>query len=178
MRVVFFGIYDIGEAALAELLRRGTRPAAVVTKPAGGGQRQRVAVMAEAVGIPWLEPETPRDPAFVERLAALAPELITVAGYHKIIPKSVLDLPGHGTLNLHGSLLPRYRGPCTWKWAIMNGEESTGVTVHVITPELDNGDLLGQRAIPIRADHTGATLFAEISRVGAELLADTVAGTS
>lgn len=174
MRILFFGIYQIGVNALASLIQQSLDIMAVVTKPDTEIEQQPVAIWAIRNGLPVLQALSPKDPEFIAQIQSLHPDLIAVAGYHKLIPKAILDIPSWGTINLHGSLLPRYRGPSTWKWAIMNGETRTGVTVHMMTPELDNGDILAQRAIPISDQDTGGSLFEKISVVGAELLADTI----
>ncbi len=174
MRIVFFGIYDIGVQSLANLYRRGRNIVAVVTKPDMDGALQPVADWATRNRFAVLQPTSPKEPGFIERIRSLRPDLIAVAGYHKIIPRAILDIPRHGTINLHGSLLPKYRGPCTWKWAIINGESQTGVTVHVMTPTFDNGDILAQQAISIARDDTGGSLFQKICEVGGGLLAETI----
>lgn len=174
MRIVFFGIYQIGVHSLRGMIRSGFDVVAVVTKPGSDTDRQPVAQYARENSLVCMEPQSPKDPAFIAGIEALKPDLIVVAGYHKIIPAALLDITTWGTINLHGSLLPRYRGPCTWKWAIMNGETSTGVTVHIMTPQLDTGDILGQRVIPILGTDTGGSLFEKISITGAELLVDTI----
>lgn len=174
MRIVFFGIYQIGVSALSKLLERDHSIIAVVTKPTDTSLQQPVIELALQHNLYVLRPESPRDPKFVTLIETLSPDLIVVAGYHKMIPPSILKIPQHGTINLHGSLLPKYRGPSTWKWAIINNEPVTGVTVHYMTSELDNGDILSSKVIPIQDSDTGGSLFSKISEVGAELLADTV----
>jgi methionyl-tRNA formyltransferase len=176
MRILFFGVYSIGVRSLSQLLESGADVVAVVTKPGTESDGQPVADWAASRNIRVLQPSTPAAPEFLTEVTGIRPDLIVVAGYHRIIPKSVLSVPPLGAINLHGSLLPEYRGPCTWKWAILNGEAHTGVTVHVMTPELDNGDILRQRKIPIEEEDTGGSLFEKISTVGAELLAETVQG--
>ena len=174
MRVVFFGIYDLGRAALEALAAAGLEPATVVTKPRRGNERQPVAEWAIHNRLPLLEPETPKAPGFLRQIQQLAPDLLVVAGYHRIIPACVLDVPGKGAINLHGSLLPAYRGPCPWKQVILAGETRTGVTVHVMTPELDGGDILVQAEVPIEEEDTGGSLFRRICGRGGVLLAETV----
>lgn len=174
MRIVFFGIYEIGVHALTELCRRLGCVVAVVTKPDSPTEPQIVARAAAGWGLPVLQPESPRQPLFLQQLREYQPDLIVVAGYHKVIPSSILDIPPFGTINLHGSLLPKYRGPSTWKWAIIHEEPFTGVTVHFMTPELDAGDILAQRPIAIDEADTGGTLFRRICQAGAPLLCDTV----
>ena len=174
MRIVFFGIYQIGVNALASLIQQGFDIIAVVTKPDTEIEQQAVATWAIRNDLPVLQPLSPKGPEFLAQIQSLQPDLIAVAGYHKIIPKAILDIPSWGTINLHDSLLPRYRGPNSWKWVIINGETRTGVTVHMMTPRLDNGDILAQRTIPISGEDTGGSLFEKVSIVGAELLVDTV----
>lgn len=170
MRVIFFGIYEFGLNSLKTLVTAGYKPVTVVTKPAVGVDVPPIMEFAHQHGIPVLQPQSPALPWFVEQVKTLAPDLIAVAGYHKRIPAEVLNAAVHGAINLHGSLLPRYRGPSTWKQAIMNGESMTGVTVHVMTPELDNGDILLQESVPIDEQDTGGSLFAKLCATGARLL--------
>jgi methionyl-tRNA formyltransferase len=107
---------------------------------------------------------------------ALAPDLIAVAGYHRILPAALLQLAPRGAINLHGSLLPEYRGPCPWKWALVNGETKTGVTVQRMEATLDRGDLLAQSEFRIDPQDTGESLFMKICAVGGPLLARTIEG--
>jgi methionyl-tRNA formyltransferase len=174
MRVLFFGIYQIGVQALMALCRQGKDIVAVVTKPNTADEQQPVATLAIRHGITVLQPSSPKDADFLTDVRRLHPDLIIVAGYHKVIPQNILDLPPRGVINVHGSLLPKYRGPCTWKWAVINGESQTGVTIHVMTAELDRGDILVQRAVPIAQDDTGGSLFQKICDAGGELLAETI----
>ena len=176
MRVIFFGIYEFGLQSLKSLVAAGYKPVTLVTKPAVGLDMPPIVEFAEREGIPVLQPESPALPWFLEKVNALTPDLSVVAGYHKRIPGEVLNAPAHGTINLHGSLLPRYRGPSTWKQAIMNGETVTGVTVHVMTPKLDNGDILLQRPVLITEQDTGGSLFQKLCVVGAALLPLAVKG--
>ncbi len=173
MRILFFGIYKIGRDSLVALCNNGWHPVAVVTKP-DIDEGQPVAIAAEALGLRVLKPRSPKEPDFEKVVTELRPDLCLVAGYHKIIPATILKIPKHGTLNLHGSLLPAYRGPCTWKWAIVNGEKETGVTVHYMEPTLDSGDIVSQAVVPIRVDDTGGSLFSRLSSVGAGLLTNVV----
>lgn len=170
MRVICFGIYEFGLHSLTALVAAGHKPVALVTKPAVGVEVPPIVEFAHQHGIPVLQPESPALAWFVERVKALTPDLIVVAGYHKRIPAEVLHAATHGTINLHGSLLPRYRGPSTWKQAIMNGETVTGVTVHVMTPRLDDGDILLQEPVPIAERDTGGSLFLKLCAAGARLL--------
>jgi methionyl-tRNA formyltransferase len=119
-------------------------------------------------------PESPRDPEFLREVRLLRPDLIVVAGYHKIFPPALLRLPPRGALNVHGSLLPRYRGPCPWKWAILNGERTAGATVVAMTEEVDRGDIYSQQEVPIAPDDTSESLFQKICAAAGPLLARTI----
>ena len=174
MRLLFFGIYDIGVRALAALCHRGKKIVAVVTKPDAAAERQPVAAWAAHRGFAVLQPSSPKTADFLAEIRRLRPDLIVVAGYHKVIPPAILELPARGVINVHGSLLPKYRGPCTWKWAIVNGESQTGVTIHAMTAELDRGDILAQRSISIAPDDTGGSLFQKICEAGGDLLGETI----
>jgi methionyl-tRNA formyltransferase len=130
--------------------------------------------VAERHGIPVLQPARMRDPAFQDALRALAPDLAVVAAYGRILPRELLDLPVHGCINVHASLLPRHRGAAPVHWAILSGDSETGVTIMRMTEELDAGDMLATRALPIRPEHTAGTLTAELAELGAAALVDTV----
>jgi methionyl-tRNA formyltransferase len=173
-RILFFGIYDFGSASLENLVSRGFNIIGVVTKPEQEGGKQAVVALARQNQIPHMAPTSPGSSEFIKAVQNLRPNLIVVAGYHKIIPKVVLDIPNLGAFNLHASLLPAYRGPCPWKWAIINGETHTGLTVHETTPQLDKGDILNQRSLVISDDDTGRTLFSKCCIKGAELLVETL----
>jgi methionyl-tRNA formyltransferase len=173
-KLLVFGIYQLGVSALEQLLEAGYSLQAVVTKPAGPGQVQPVMRWAEQHRIPCLSPTSPRDPAFIEEAKRIAPDLILIAGYHRIILPEVLAIPPLGTFNLHASLLPRYRGPCPYKWVLINGETETGLTVHRAIPELDSGAIYGQVVVPISEEDDSETLFLKLCEKGADLLCRTV----
>ena len=130
--------------------------------------------IAERHDIPVLQPERVRDAAFHDALRALAPDLGVVAAYGRILPRALLDLPVHGCINVHASLLPRHRGAAPVQWSLMSGDDETGITIMRMSEELDAGDILLQRPLPIRADHTGGTLLAELSQLGAAALRDAI----
>lgn len=109
-------------------------------------------------------------------LKGLEPELIAVAAYGKILPVDILELPQMGCVNVHSSLLPKYRGAAPINWAILNGEDETGITIMYMAEGMDTGDILAQRATPIQIDENAAQLFERLSQMGAELLVETVAG--
>lgn len=151
---------------------------AVITqpdRPAGRGRRLTpppVAVRARELGIPVLQPDRLRDVR--AQVEALAPDLGVTVAYGKIIPRWLLDLPAHGCINLHPSLLPKYRGASPIQRAILHGDAVTGVTVIRQTAELDAGDILAQREVPILPDDTAGTLEARLAQVGARLLVEVV----
>lgn len=180
--LLFFGIHQIGVDALSALNAAGHDIAGVVTKPERPGENPEFANLARRLGLPLFRPHDLATAEVMAELGDLSPRLIVVAGYHQRIPQALLDLPALGGVNLHGSLLPHYRGPNPWKWAIMNGEHESGVTVHVMTAKMDRGDILAQAAVSIDDDDTGESLFRKIAAVGGPLLAKVVgevlAGTS
>lgn len=117
-----------------------------------------------------LQPERARAPEFIEQVRGLAPDLIVVAAYGQILPQALLDIPRFGCLNVHTSLLPKYRGAAPIQWAILNGESETGVTIMKMDAGLDTGDILAQQRTPIRPEDDSITLHARLARMGAELL--------
>ncbi|HVR82960.1 MAG TPA: methionyl-tRNA formyltransferase [Planctomycetota bacterium] len=171
MRVLFIGIYAIGAQALASLIRRGLDVAGVVTKPDESVGQRPLLALAEERRLPLLAPEKLRASSFRRSVRSLNPEVIAVAGFHRKIPAWMLTLPPRGVLNLHLSLLPRYRGPSPWKWAILRGETTTGVTIHQMTSQFDQGAILAQEEWPIDPEDTGESLFHRLCPLGAELLA-------
>ena len=124
--------------------------------------------------LPVLQPERARNQAFVHELAGLAPDLIVVAAYGQILPRSILDLPRHGCLNVHASLLPKYRGAAPIQWAILEDEKETGVTIMKMDEGLDTGDMLSTAKTPIAPADTAITLHDRLARLGAELLVTTI----
>jgi methionyl-tRNA formyltransferase len=132
--------------------------------------------LAVARGIPVLQPEKVRDAAFPDALRALAPDLIVVAAYGRILPRAVLDLPPYGCINVHASLLPRHRGAAPVTWAILAGDAVTGVTIMAMNEELDAGDELLTRQTPIRPDDTGGGLTERLSHLGARAIGDAIYG--
>ncbi len=160
-----------------EALARGSELCAVVAqpdRPSGRGQAIHsppTADWARAHGVQVLQPQRVRDEAFIARLRELAPDLIVVAAYGKILPKAVLELPQLGCVNVHASLLPRYRGAAPIQWAIARGEAETGVTLMQMEEGLDTGPMLAQARLVIAAQDTGGSLTAKLALLGGELLA-------
>ena len=133
-------------------------------------QPSPVKVLALQAKLAVLQPERARDEAFLAALRDLRPELIAVAAYGQILPQSILDLPRFGCLNVHTSLLPRYRGAAPIQWAILNGDAETGVTIMKMDAGLDTGDILAQATTPIHPEDNSETLHDRLARMGAELL--------
>ena len=132
--------------------------------------------LAVARGLPVLQPERLRDPGFAPALRALAPDLVVVAAYGKILPRWILDLPRHGCINVHASLLPRHRGAAPIPWAILAGDAATGVTIMAMAEEMDAGDVLLARATPIDAEDTAGRLGARLATLGAAALVEAIDG--
>ncbi len=153
---------------------------AVVTQPDRPKGRELklhpspVKTLAQNLSLPVLQPVRARDEKFIVELRALQPELIVVAAYGQILPQSLLDLPQHGCLNVHTSLLPKYRGAAPIQWAIANGETETGVTIMKMDAGLDTGPIVAQRRLPILPEADSATLHDRLAQLGAELLEQTI----
>lgn len=181
MRVVFMGTPEFAVPSLEALAQAFDVRAAVSQpdRPRGRGQKvgaPPVKQRALELGIPVLQPARVRDPEFLEELRRLDPEVILVAAYARLIPPSILELPPHGCINLHPSLLPRYRGAIPIQAAVMNGDPVTGITTFVMNEGYDTGDLLLQVETPLGPDETGEELSARLARQGAEVLVETVKG--
>jgi methionyl-tRNA formyltransferase len=173
-RILLFGVYDLGFRALDALRERNLNVVAMVTKPAALLDEGPLTRLARSMHIPLLGPVSPRDDGFLRQVRRLRPDRIAVAGYPSRLPRKLLRIPPLGVVNLHGSLLPRHRGPVPWKWALMNGETRIGFTVHVMTPELDRGPLLTQEACPIEPEDTAETLFRRMCEMAGPLLGRTL----
>ena len=183
LNVIFMGTADLSCATLAALLADSRlRVSAVVTqpdKPQGRSlvpQPPAVKVLATNARLPVLQPLRARDAGFLAELAAFQPELIVVAAYGQILPATILDLPKHGCVNVHTSLLPKYRGAAPIQWAIAQGDPETGVTIMKMDAGMDTGAILTQRSTPITPEDTGATLHDRLAQLGAELLVATLPG--
>jgi len=158
----------------------GFNVAAVVTQPDKPQGRELklqpspVKKVALAGNLPVFQPERARAESFVAQLREVAPDLIVVAAYGQILPQSILDIPRHGCLNVHASLLPKYRGAAPIQWAILNGESETGVTIMKMDAGLDTGDMLDEIRTPIAETDNAETLHERLGRLGAELLVRTI----
>jgi len=182
MRTVFLGTPQFAVPSLERLVKAGHEVIAVYTqpdKPAGRKGALAASPVKQAaleLGLPVRQPERIRRPEAVEELRALAPEVMVVVGYGQIIPQSIIDIPPMGIINVHASLLPKYRGAAPIQWAIARGETVTGITTMRIDAGLDTGDILLQRETLIGPEETAAELAARLAPMGAELLIETLEG--
>ena len=180
MRIVFMGTPDFAEESLRALLEAGEDVVAVFTqpdKPRGRGMRESfspVKALAVERGIPVYQPVTFKDGAATELLRTLAPELLVVVAYGRILPQAFLDVAKYGSINVHGSLLPKYRGAAPIQWAVLNGDKTTGVSVQYMAAAMDAGDVIASRETEIGEFETSGELFDRLKTLGAELLAETV----
>jgi methionyl-tRNA formyltransferase len=181
MRIVFMGTAELSCNSLERLA--GTPEisvAAVVTQPDKPKGRELkltpspVKVLAEKLKLPVLQPLRARDPQFIEQLRQLKPDLMVVVAYGQILPQALLDVPPHGCLNVHTSLLPKYRGAAPIQWAIAEGEAETGVTIMKMDAGLDTGPMLSTRRTPILPTDDSQMLHDRLAKLGAELLVETI----
>jgi methionyl-tRNA formyltransferase len=176
VRIVFLGTPAFAVPALDALARAGHEILAVVAqpdRPAGRGQALREPATkgwARGRGVPVLQPEKVRDGRLAAELAALRPDVLCVAAYGRILGKDLLELAPLGALNVHGSLLPRYRGAAPIQWAIASGDGETGVSIMQMDEGLDTGDVLLQRTLPVAPDDTAETLAPRLAALGGEAL--------
>lgn len=182
MRLLFCGTPHFAVPTLEKLIAHGHEVELVICQPdepAGRGYQivaPPVKQLAVRSGIPVFQPAKLKDPATVEFISKYHPDAIVVVAYGRIIPPWLIELPRLGCINLHASLLPKYRGAAPIQWAIMQGERVTGVTTMKIDPGLDTGDMLMVQEEAIREDDTTETLAARLSTIGAELMIETLAG--
>jgi methionyl-tRNA formyltransferase len=183
MRLVFCGTPQFALPTLKELLAAGHAIELVVTQPDRVRGRDQdpspppVKILAEQAGLPVVQPEKIKNnPDFRARLEAIKPDAIIVVAYGRIIPEWMLNLPPGGNINLHASLLPKYRGAAPIQWAVANGETVTGATTMRIDQGLDTGDMLLQRSLPIEPDQTAEQLFPLLAESGASLMRETLEG--
>jgi methionyl-tRNA formyltransferase len=178
LRIIFLGTPDFAVPSLSILLENGYHVPAVVTapdKPGGrqGIQQSAIKKFALSKGLEVLQPEKLRNPEFLEKLRGYNADLQVVVAF-RMLPQLVWNMPRLGTLNVHGSLLPKYRGAAPINWAIINGEKETGLTTFLLKHEIDTGDMLDQLRLPIGPDETAGELHDRMMYAGAELLLRTV----
>ena len=180
MKILFMGTPLFAVPSLEALVAAGHQVVGVFSqpdKPKNRGMKLQptpVKVCAQVHDIPVFQPTRLRDGAALETIRQLEPDLIVVAAYGRILPQEILDYPRLGCVNVHSSLLPKYRGAAPINWAILNGEQETGVTIMHMAPALDAGDIIAQRATPIDPDETAEALYDRLARLGADLLAETL----
>jgi len=180
MRVVFMGTPQFAVFTLEKLVQGGHEVVGVVTqpdRPQGRGKKlapSPVKVKAQELGLTVYQPEKIREPSFIEILRGLEPEVIVVVAYGQILPKAILDLSPRGCINVHASLLPKYRGAAPIHWAIINGEKESGVTTMLMDQGLDTGAMLLKKRVEITPDMTTGELHDMLAVLGARLLAETL----
>lgn len=182
MKIVFFGTPEFAVESLRRIHEEAAdvEVAAVVTapdRPAGRGHAPRMSAVKQyalSAGLPVLQPEKLRDPEFVDALRAIGADLFVVIAF-RMMPEIVWNMPRLGTFNLHGSLLPRYRGAAPINWAIINGETVTGVTTFFLSHDIDTGPVIAQRSIEIGPDENVGSVYDRLMRIGADLTLDTLA---
>jgi methionyl-tRNA formyltransferase len=181
MRVIFMGSPEYALSSLDQLLSSSHQVVAVVTqpdRPRGRGQKMTYTPVKERAlekGIPVFQPEKINDPVFTAHLKALAPDVMVVVAYGQLLNEELLALPPKGCINVHASLLPKYRGAAPIHWAIINGEEETGVTTMLMDRGMDTGDMLLKRKVPIEKVDTIGSLHDKLADIGGELLMETLA---
>ena len=181
MRILFMGTPDFAVPSLEALAAAGHQLVGAFSqpdKPKNRGMKLQptpVKVCAQGLGVPVFQPAKLRDGTALETIRQLDPELIVVAAYGRILPQEILDDPQFGCINVHSSLLPKYRGAAPIHWAILNGDQETGVTIMHMALALDAGDIIAQRATPIDPNETVEELHDRLAQLGAQLLVDTVA---
>ena len=181
MNILFMGTPDFAVPSLQALLEAGHAVCGVFTqpdKPKNRGMKLQASPVKEfalSKEIPVFQPGKLRDGTALAQMQGLDPELIVVAAYGRILPEDILEAPPYGCINVHSSLLPKYRGAAPINWAILNGERETGVTIMHMAPELDAGDIILQRSTPIGPDETAPELFDRLAQMGGALLVEAVA---
>ncbi len=183
MRIVFFGTPEFAVPSLNALLESADEVVAVVTQPDRRAGRGRIIMHQSPVkevamkrGIKVFQPVNIKDNNFINDISSLTPDMIIVVAYGKILPPQILNLPPKGCINVHASLLPKYRGAAPIQWAIINGEKETGVTTMFMDEGLDTGNILLQEKIVITDDDNSETLCKKLSHKGAVLLLKTIKG--
>ena len=180
MRILFMGTPDFAVASLKRLVEDGHDVCGVFTqpdKPKNRGHKLAFSPVKEyalTVGIPVYQPVKLRDGEALRLVEELAPELIVVAAYGRILPEDILNTPPYGSINVHSSILPKYRGAAPINWAILNGDSVTGVTIMYMAKELDAGDVILCRETAIDPDEDAQTLTARLAALGADALAEAV----
>lgn len=180
MKIVYMGTPDFAVYGLKALVEAGHDVVAVITQPDKAKGRSKSLVptpvkkQAIEYNIPVYQPEKVKEESVVNMLKELAPEVIVVAAYGQILPESILNIPPYGCINIHASLLPKYRGAAPIEWSIIDGEDVTGVTTMYMEKGLDTGDMIEKEEIVIETDDTGATLHDKLAEAGGRLIISTL----
>ena len=180
MRVVFMGTPDIAATCLKKILSDGFEVVGVYTqpdRPKGRGMKMVASPVKEvalAAGIPVFQPENFREEETVEALRELKPDVCAVVAYGRILPQKVLDVPKYGCINIHASVLPKYRGSAPYQWAVLDGLTETGVTAMYLCREMDAGDIIDVSKTPIGENETAGELLDRLAELGADLLSKTL----
>lgn len=180
MRVVFMGTPDFSVPTLEKIIEAGHEVIGVVTQPdkaKGRGKKvlfPPVKETALAHNLPVYQPKRARDPEFIEEMKALNPDVMVVVAFGQILPKAILDIPKYGCINVHASLLPKYRGAAPIQWAVIRGEKVSGVTTMQMDVGLDTGDMLLKTEISLDEEETGGSLHDKLSVLGGNLLIETL----
>ena len=181
MKIVFMGTPDFAEESLRALYEAGYEILTVVTNPdrkQGRGMKMSVSPVkkfAEEKGLQILQPEKVRkNEEFISKIRDLKPDVICVVAYGKILPKEILDIPKCGCINVHGSLLPKYRGAAPIQWAVLNGDKETGITTMYMDVGMDTGDMILKEKVTIGDDETTGELWDRLAKIGGELLVKTL----
>lgn len=180
MRIIFMGTPDFAVGTLEALVQAGYEVVLAVTQPDKPQGRKQVLVAppvkekALELNIPVFQPKRVREPESLRVLKDYEPELIVVAAFGQILPKELLDLPKYGCINVHASLLPKYRGAAPIQWAILNGDDVTGVTIQRMAVGIDTGDMIAKAELKIAPEDTGGTLFDRLAEAGARLCVETI----
>lgn len=180
MRIAFMGTPDFAVETFKRIVADGHEVCGVFTQPdKPQGRKMRltpspVKVAAQEVGAPVFQPVTLKDPDVQRAIVNLAPQVIVVVAYGQLLPENVLNIPALGCINLHASLLPRYRGAAPIQWSIINGEKETGVTTMYMAKGLDTGDMILKKAVSIEENETFGVLHDKLMRIGARLVSETL----
>ena len=181
LKLIFMGTPDFAVPALTALAEHGNPISLVVTqpdRPKGRGRKPTpppVKTAAEKLGLPVLQPDGVKTDVFYQTIIEHHPDLLIVVAFGHILPKRVLEIPVFGAINVHASLLPKYRGPAPIQWAIINGEQETGVTTMLMDSGLDTGEILLSAKTPVQSDDTAGTLHDRLADQGGKLLRETIA---
>lgn len=178
MRIVFMGTPDFSVPTLEKIIEAGHEVIGVVTQPdraKGRGKKVLYPPVKEKAlehGLSVYQPRRAREPEFIEQMRQLNPDVMVVVAFGQILPKELLDIPKYGCVNVHASLLPKYRGAAPIQWAVINGDKESGVTIMRMNEGLDTGDMIDKVVVPLDENETGGSLFDKLSAAGAKLCAE------